>query len=123
VPLRKLALVADALSGNRDCEAFIVFSKTGQFSSDEVERCKAAQEEYERRVILLSNRELEPNFVYERTEKEFEVRRFASSLQDMAQATWFVYFDPKPKRPTQPTGVANASEPPTPTGCLCCYRW
>jgi hypothetical protein len=41
--VEKLALAADALTANRDCEAFIVFSKTDQFRPEEVERCKAAQ--------------------------------------------------------------------------------
>jgi hypothetical protein len=48
--VQKLALVADALIGNRDCEAFIVFSKTGPFTPEEVERCKSAQRKY--KVVL-----------------------------------------------------------------------
>jgi hypothetical protein len=99
--VRKLALVADALSKDGDCDAFIVFAKTGQFSSEEVERCKAAQGKYERRVILLSDRELEPYFIYERAEKEFVIEHSAISLEDMAQATQNIYFEPKRKSPPQ----------------------
>jgi len=109
----KLAPVADALTASRDCEAFIVFSKTSRFTPEEVERCKGAQGEYERRVILLSDRELEPYFMYERAEKEFVIRPSAISLEDMAQATQDIYFDPKPKNPLQPQDAAALEPKPT----------
>ncbi len=97
--VRKLTLVADALTRDHDCEPFIVFSKTSQFTPEEVERCKAAQGPYNRRVILLSARELEPYHIYERTEKQFEIPRSAISLEDMALATQNIYFEPKLKNP------------------------
>ena len=106
--VQKLALVADALTENRSCEAFIVFSKTDQFTPDEVERCKAAKGEYEQRVILLSSRELEPYRMYERAEKEFFIPRSAISLTDMVQATRNIYFEPRPKSPAQPPGAVPA---------------
>jgi hypothetical protein len=100
--VRNLALVADALTAGGDCEAFVVFAKTTQFTAEEVERCKAAQGKYERRVILLSNRELEPYFMYERADKQFEIHSVAVTLEDMVRATENIYFDPKPK--AQPAG-------------------
>lgn len=100
--VRNLSLVADALASSGDCEAFIVFAKTSSFSAEEVERCKAAQGKYERRVILLSDRELEPYFMYERVDREFEIQRSAVCLEDMVRATQNIYFDPKPK--VQPAG-------------------
>jgi hypothetical protein len=109
--VEKLALVADALTQDRGCEAFIVFSKTSQFTQEEVERCKAAQGKYSRRVILLSDRELEPYFIYERAESEFVIQRSAISLEDMVKATQNIYFDPKPKSPPQPPGAAPDPEP------------
>jgi hypothetical protein len=75
-----------------------------------VERCRAAQEQYQRRVILLSERELEPYFMYERAEKEFIIPGSAISLSDMAQATQNIYFDPKPKVP----GQSPQTAPPAP---------
>jgi hypothetical protein len=49
-------------------------------------------------MILLSNRELEPHFVYERAAKEFEIDPTAVSLEDLANTTHAPYFDPRPKR-------------------------
>ena len=95
--VQKMGLVADALTGSEGREVFIVLSKTSRFTPEEVERCKVAQGRYRQRVILLSERELEPYFLYERAEREFEISRSAISFEDMAQATQNIYFDPKPK--------------------------
>ena len=100
--VQKMGRVADALTGN-GCEVFIVFSKTSTFAPEEVERCKAAQGRLGRRVILLSERELEPYYLYERAAKEFEISPCASSFEQMAQATQGIYFDPKPKAVAVPT--------------------
>ncbi len=95
--VRKLAQVADAFPTER-IEAFVVFAKTAPFTAEEIARCRAAQSPRRLRVILLADRELEPYFVYERAEKEFEVRSSAISLEDLARATHDIYFDPKPRR-------------------------
>jgi hypothetical protein len=94
--VRNLARIADAFLRTR-IEPFIVFAKTTSFTQDEIARCRQAQGPHSSRVILLSARELEPYFVYERTEKEFEIRSSAISLEDLARATQNIYFDPKPK--------------------------
>jgi hypothetical protein len=88
-----------------------VFSKTTRFSTEEVERCRAAQGQYQRRVILLSERELEPYFMYEQAEKEFVIPSSAISLEDMAQATQNIYFDPKLKIPKESPQATPAPEP------------
>ena len=95
--VRKLTQVADAFPTNR-IRPFIVFAKTAPFTAAEIVRCGAAQTSHRLRVILLSDRELEPYHVYERAEKEFEVRSTAISLEDLAHATHDIYFDPKPRR-------------------------
>ena len=46
---------------------------------------------------MLSERELEPYYVYEKTEKEFEIKRFAHSLEELAINTVNVFFEPRPK--------------------------
>lgn len=92
-----LAQVAEAFPKKR-IRPFIIFSKTGLFSPEEIARCRAAQPRAGLRVILLSSRELEPYFVYERAAKEFEMKRTAISLEDLARGTHDIYFDPKPKR-------------------------
>lgn len=94
---KKLAAVADAFPG-RGFRAFIIFSKTAPFTLEEIENCRSAQpSEGGLRVIMLSDRELEPYFMYERTSKEFEVRYTGVSLEHMARVTHDVFFAPKPK--------------------------
>jgi hypothetical protein len=111
---QKMGLVADALTRDEQCEAFIVFSKTGSFTAEEVERCKLAQHRYGQRVILLSERELEPYFMYERAHEEFEIQRSAISLEDMAEVTQNIYFDPKPKVRSTPTPGTSSAAPMAP---------
>src|SRR5258708_3399541 len=45
-----------------------------------------------RRAILLTPRELEPYHLYDRTAKEFNIERYAVSLEDMAKVTEQVYY-------------------------------
>lgn len=94
--VRKLTQVADVFPSDR-IHAFIIFSKTAAFTAGEIARYRAAQPPGRKRVILLSDRELEPYFVYERPAKEFEIDSTAISLQDLANTTHALYFDPKPK--------------------------
>jgi hypothetical protein len=89
--------VGDAFPSGK-FDSYIVFSKTAPFRQDEIENCRAAQ--YESgglRVIMLSDRELEPYFAYEKTSKQFKVRHSAVSLEDMARVTHDVFFAPRPK--------------------------
>jgi len=92
----KLTSVADAFPQDR-IETYIVFSKTAPFTAEEVARCREAQSPHRLRVILLSDRELEPYFVYEKTEEEFDIRGTAISLDDLARNTHDVFFEPKHK--------------------------
>ncbi len=94
----KLARVAKAFPRRR-IETYVVFSKTGTFTDEEVARCRRAQPLNRLGVILLSDRELEPYFVYERTEKEFKIRPTAISLDDLARNTHDIFFEPKRKPP------------------------
>lgn len=96
--VKNLTQVADAFPKDR-IAPFIVFSKTIPFTPEEIERCRVAQPEGRKRVILLSNRELEPCFVYERAAKEFDIDSTAVSLQDLANTTHLLYFNPRPKNP------------------------
>jgi len=94
--VRKLTQVADAFPKDR-IHAYIIFSKTTLFAPDEIARCRTAQLPGRKRVILLSDRELEPYFVYERAAKEFQIDATAISLEDLANTTHALYFDPKPR--------------------------
>ena len=95
--VRNLTQVADAFPKDR-IKPYIIFSKTAPFTPEEVARCRAAQPAGRKRMILLSTRELEPYFVYEWAAKEFEIDSTAISLEDLANTTHALYFDPKPKR-------------------------
>lgn len=87
---------------NARFERFLIFAKTGPFTQEEIDRCKRAQMNNGRiRVILLSDRELEPYHAYERASKEFEMNSTAISLGDLARSTYQLYFNPSPKKQIQ----------------------
>jgi hypothetical protein len=96
--VRNLSQVADAFPNDR-VAPFVIFSKTSPFTADEIVRCRAAQPTGRKRLILLSDRELEPNFVYEWAKNEFVIDSTAVSLQHLADTTHALYFSPKPKNP------------------------
>jgi hypothetical protein len=95
--VEKMTGVADALS---DCGfyCYVIFSKTGGFTTADVENCKLANKNGRTRAIMLSDRELEPYHIYERTSLEFEISRGGHSLRDMALTTYEVFFSPRPKK-------------------------
>ena len=94
--VKNLTEVADAFPKDR-IAPFIIFSKAAPFTTDEIARCRAAQPAGRKRLILLSDRELAPYFVYERAAKEFVIDSTAISLEDLANTTHALYFDPKPQ--------------------------
>jgi hypothetical protein len=51
-------------------------------------------------------------YLYEETAKEFEIDQYASSFEDMAQATHNIYFEPRPKAPAP---VITEQAVPAPT--------
>jgi len=97
---RKMAGVADALS-DYGLHCYIVFSKTAPFTAEEIENCQHANKSRPNRVILLSDRELEPYHVYDKASKEFELRRHGHTLQDMAISTHDIFFAPRPRQITR----------------------
>jgi len=95
--VRNMAAVADAFP-DQLFASYIIFAKTGPFSQEEIDRCKEAQSQSGApRVIMLSDRELEPYFVYARASKQFEVDTTAISLDHLARSTVQLYFSPTPK--------------------------
>jgi hypothetical protein len=103
--VRKLTKVAEALEES-PCDVFILFSKCGRFTHDEVERCKQARRKlfehegkthYANNVIMLSERELEPYLFYQQLEKEFEIQPYVHTFEDLAINTVNIYFEPRPK--------------------------
>ncbi|GEM_PF-265545 len=61
---------------------------------------------------MLSERELKPYYLYEQTAKEFEIDQYASSFEEMAQATHNIYFEPRPKAPTPPPTASSSQNVP-----------
>lgn len=87
-----LRRVADALPSHR-FSTFIVLAKLCQFTPEEIELAKTLNDKYRRRAILLTERELEPYHIYERTQKEFtNIRPYAGSPEDLANNTALMYF-------------------------------
>jgi len=92
--IKKLASVAEVFDPDR-VTVYFIFAKTGPFSAAELRRLADLENRHRQKVILLSERELEPYYVYEKTAKEFQVKRFATSVGDLARATPNIFFRPK----------------------------
>ena len=87
-----LRRVADALPRNR-LKTFLLLSKLSPFTADEIDIARRLNGEHEHRAILLTDRELEPYHIYERTSLEFGLdREYASTPEDMASVTHRIYF-------------------------------
>ncbi len=91
--VNNLKSVADAFPHER-FNVYIIFSKLGSFSPEELVRVHQLNNEYQRRVILFTDRELEPYFLYERTAQKFKIDRYAVNFEDMANITEEAFFQP-----------------------------
>lgn len=90
-----LVAVADCFP-DKIFNVYIVFSKTTSFQPDEVERIKAANREHHSpRAIMLTDRELEPYFIYGETAKEFDIDPTVVSFEDLAKRTIDIFFKEK----------------------------
>lgn len=91
--IANLKSVAAAFPASR-FDVFVILAKLTDFTQDEIDCAVALNDEYHRRVILLTARELEPYHLYERTAKELNVDEIAVSFEDMANITHQIYFQP-----------------------------
>src|SRR5262249_6328540 len=89
--LEHLRRVADALPRKR-FKTFVLFAKLAPFTPEEIENARLLNDQFRQRVILLTARELEPYYLYERVEKEFGIKSYGGSPEDMAEATVRLYF-------------------------------
>jgi hypothetical protein len=103
----KLKAVADVFPKDR-YDVYVVFSRLTPFSEEEVEHIKQVNGPHDRRAIMLTDRELEPYFIYERTAKEFDVSNAPVSFGDMVIATARVFFE---RRRRTPDAEANKPSP------------
>lgn len=93
--IRKLGKLADAVPPDI-AQTYILLSKTGTFSPEEVALARALNPKYRKRVILWSRDELEPYFLYERSKEKLGDKWHAVSLSDMARITHRLYFASAP---------------------------
>jgi hypothetical protein len=90
--IRKLGKLADAIP--RDlADTFIMFAKTDAFTPDEIALAKTLNTPHRQRVILWSRDELEPFYVYERSEDKLSQSVYATTLTDVARVTPQLWFD------------------------------
>lgn len=89
--IETLVRVAAALPAER-FKTFLLVSKLSPFTADEIECAKALNTEHDHRAILLTERELEPYHIFERTKDDFDISESASSPEDLANATVKMYF-------------------------------
>ena len=85
------ALLADAIPPDL-ADAFIMFAKTDAFTEAEVRLAQTLNQQYRKRVILWSREELEPYYVYERSENRLGRLRHAATLTEMAAVTERLWF-------------------------------
>lgn len=88
--IANLRAVADSLPKER-FEVYILLAKLCAFTPAEIELVRSLNDEHRSRVILLTERELEPYHIYERTKKFFNINQYACSPEDLAQATITVF--------------------------------
>ena len=86
-----LKRVADSFPKER-FETFIVLSKIPPFTKDEIEISKMLNDEYKRRVILLTAKELEPYHIREASKEITDKRLRWNSPKEMADSTFELYF-------------------------------
>jgi hypothetical protein len=111
--VENLRRIADALPRHR-LETFILLAKLSPFTPDEIALVQTLNGPYQRRVILLTARELEPYHIFERTERETGITLHGVSPDELAAATEQLYFQPTPTAPaTQPPTTTPSAAPPT----------
>jgi hypothetical protein len=86
-----LRQIAGALPAHR-FKTYIVFAKLAPFTEEEIELVRTLNGSYQRRVILLTTRELEPYDIYERSNKEFGITSYSNSAAELASVTERIYF-------------------------------
>lgn len=87
----KLKAVAEVFPSDR-FNVFVIFSKLDSFTPDELTRTRRVNDQYHRRAILFTPRELEPQRLYDRTAEQFKVAPYAVTFEEMANVTEQVFF-------------------------------
>ena len=96
--IANLRAVADSFPRER-FEVYILLAKLCAFTPAEIGLARSLNGEHQLRVIMLTERELEPYHLFERTEKLFKIDRYGTSPADLARATVAIFLDPQPASP------------------------
>ncbi len=83
--------VADALPKHRFA-AYVLFVKLAPFTAAEIALAQTLNGPYQRRVILLTSRELEPYHMFERLKEEHGIDSYGGSPEELANVTAKLYF-------------------------------
>lgn len=96
--IANLRAVANSFPRER-FEVYILLAKLCPFTPSEIELAGSLNSKHQLRVIMLTERELEPYSFFERTAKLFAIDRYGGSPADLARATEAIYLGPKPIAP------------------------
>ena len=97
--INNLNTVARALPATR-FKTFVMLSKLCSFTQQEIDEARKLNGAYNQRTILLTERELEPWHIYEKTQTEFDINAYAGSAEDLARVTAEIYFKEQAQGPT-----------------------
>jgi hypothetical protein len=109
----KLIAIADAFPADT-YDVYLVFAKLAPFSGEEIDVIKRVNGPPHRRAIILTEREVEPYFVYERTAQQYDIQQTAVSFERMAAVTVLVFLEGKMRAPEGYAVGRNAAEPREP---------
>jgi hypothetical protein len=86
-----LRRVADAIP-EKHFKTFILLAKLAEFTAEEIALARTLNGPYQRRVIMLTNQELEPRHIFERFRSERSTWPSGSSPEELATVTSMRYF-------------------------------
>lgn len=96
--------VADAFPKHR-FEVYVLFVKLASFTSDEIAMARTLNKQHQRRVILLTARELEPYHIFERLREEHGIDSYCGSPSELANVTAQLYFTDPAENGVEPSGA------------------
>lgn len=89
--INNLNAVASALPSAR-FKTFVMLSKLCSFTQQEIDEARKINGTHRQRAILLTERELEPWHIYEKTKADFDINAYAGSAEHLARVTAEIYF-------------------------------
>ena len=97
--VQNLLRIAKSFPADR-FDLFIIFSKLSEFCEEELKILSSVNDEFFRRIVILTRRELESWGAYERTAKYFDVDPLVFDLEGMANTTHQIFFEKKRRNPS-----------------------